>query len=171
MYHFISGYTAKVAGTERGITEPVATFSPCFGGPFLTLHPLKYAELLKTKIETHRSTVYLVNTGWIGGSAASGAKRISIQNTRAMITSILNGSIEQTEFKMEPVFGLSCPQSLPEVDSELLNPRSSWANTEDYDKQATTLGELFTNNFKTYGKAVSYLEHAGPIKNHKEISI
>ena len=121
MYHFISGYTAKVAGTERGITEPVATFSPCFGGPFLTLHPLKYAEMLKTKIETHHSIVYLVNTGWIGGSAASGAKRISIQNTRAMITSILNGSIEQSEFKTESVFGLNCPLSLTGVDNEVLN--------------------------------------------------
>ena len=171
MYHFISGYTAKVAGTERGITEPVATFSPCFGGPFLTLHPLRYAELLKSKIKIHQSKVYLVNTGWIGGSAASGAKRISIQNTRAMITAILDGSIEKSEFKTEPVFGLSCPQSLTGVNSEVLNPRSSWNSLDEYDKQASTLGELFTNNFKTYGKAVSYLKQAGPIKNHKEIAI
>jgi phosphoenolpyruvate carboxykinase (ATP) len=171
MYHFISGYTAKVAGTERGITEPVATFSPCFGGPFLTLHPLKYAELLKTKIETHQSMVYLVNTGWIGGSADSGAKRISIKNTRAMITSILERSIEESEFKTEPVFGLSCPQSLPGVNSEVLNPRTSWENPENYDIQAAKLVELFTNNFKTYGGAVSYLEDAGPVKNQKEIVI
>ena len=171
MYHFISGYTAKVAGTERGITEPVATFSPCFGGPFLTLHPLKYAELLKTKIETHQSMVYLVNTGWIGGSADSGAKRISIKNTRAMITSILERSIEESEFKTEPVFGLSCPQSLPGVNSEVLNPRTSWENPENYDIQAAKLVELFTNNFKTYGNAVSYLEDAGPVKNQKEIVI
>ena len=94
MYHFISGYTAKVAGTERGISEPVATFSPCYGGPFLTLHPLKYAELLKEKIVKHDVGVFLVNTGWIGGSALSNAKRVSIKNTRAMITSILNGSID-----------------------------------------------------------------------------
>jgi phosphoenolpyruvate carboxykinase (ATP) len=171
MYHFISGYTAKVAGTERGITEPVATFSPCFGGPFLTLHPLRYAELLKSKIKIHQTKVYLVNTGWIGGSAASGAKRISIQNTRAMITAILDGSIEKSEFKTEPVFGLSCPQSLTGVNSEALNSRSSWNSLDEYDKQASTLGELFTNNFKTYGKAVSYLKQAGPIKNHKEIAI
>tara|TARA_B100000470_G_scaffold209557_1_gene187090 strand:- start:133 stop:1110 length:978 start_codon:yes stop_codon:yes gene_type:complete len=171
MYHFISGYTAKVAGTERGITEPVATFSPCFGGPFLTLHPLKYAELLKTKIETHQSMVYLVNTGWIGGSADSGAKRISIKNTRAMITSILERSIEESEFKTEPVFGLSCPQSLTGVNSEVLNPRTSWENPENYDIQAAKLVELFTNNFKTYGNAVSYLEDAGPVKNQKEIVI
>jgi len=171
MYHFISGYTAKVAGTERGITEPVATFSPCFGGPFLTLHPLRYAELLKSKIKIHQTKVYLVNTGWNGGSAASGAKRISIQNTRAMITAILDGSIEKSEFTTEPVFGLSCPQSLTGVNSEVLNPRSSWNSLDEYDKQASTLGELFTNNFKTYGKAVSYLKQAGPIKNHKEIAI
>jgi len=171
MYHFISGYTAKVAGTERGIAEPVATFSPCFGGPFLTLHPLQYAELLKMKIETHQSMVYLVNTGWIGGSADSGAKRISIQNTRAMITSILERSIEESEFKTEPVFGLSCPQSLTGVNSEVLNPRSSWANPEDYDIQVAKLVELFTNNFKKYGNAVSYLEYAGPVKNQKEIVI
>jgi len=112
-----------------------------------------------------------VNTGWIGGSAASGAKRISIQNTRAMITSILDGSIEQSKFKTEPVFGLSCPLSLIGVDTEVLNPRSSWDNADDYDRQATTLGELFTNNFKTYGKAVSSLEHAGPIRNHNEIAM
>ena len=112
-----------------------------------------------------------MNTGWIGGSAAAGAKRISIQNTRAMITAILDGSIEKSEFKTEPVFGLSCPQSLTGVNSEVLNPRSSWNSLDEYDKQASTLGELFTNNFKTYGKAVSYLKQAGPIKNHKEIAI
>jgi phosphoenolpyruvate carboxykinase (ATP) len=112
MYHFISGYTAKVAGTERGITEPRATFSPCFGGPFLTQHPLVYAELLKKKIAQHDSKVYLVNTGLIGGAASSGANRISIQNTRAMITAILDGSIEKSEFKKEPIFNLSYPLDL-----------------------------------------------------------
>ena len=171
MYHFISGYTAKVAGTERGITEPIATFSPCFGGPFLTLHPLKYAELLKAKIETHQSMVYLVNTGWIGGSADSGAKRISIQNTRTMIASILDRSIEDSEFKTELVFGLSYPQSLTGVNSEILNPRTSWENPENYDIQAAKLVELFINNFKTYGNAVLYLEDAGPVDNQKEIVI
>ena len=170
MYHFISGYTAKVAGTERGITEPKATFSPCFGGPFLTHHPLRYAELLKRKIEQHQSEVYLVNTGWIGGSAASDAKRISIQNTRTMITSILDGSIEQSEFETELVFGLSYPKRLCDVDAEILNPRSAWENTEQYDQQAAELVELFTENFKTYGSAVSYLEHAGPLK-HNTVAI
>ena len=170
MYHFISGYTAKVAGTERGITEPKATFSPCFGGPFLTLHPLRYAELLKGKIEQHKSIVYLVNTGWIGGSAASGAKRISIQNTRSMITAILNGSIEQSEFETEPVFGLSFPKSLSGLDTEILNPRSAWENTIAYDHQAANLAELFIENFKTYGTRVSNLESAGPL-NQNEVVI
>ncbi len=162
MYHFISGYTAKVAGTERGITEPKATFSPCFGGPFLTLHPLKYAELLKEKIQQHRSKVYLVNTGWIGGSPSSGAKRISIQNTRAMITAILDGTIENSTFETEPVFGLNYPINLGEIDAEVLNPRKAWEDGEKYDTQAGELATLFIDNFKTYGDAVSHLENAGP---------
>ena len=165
MFHFISGYTAKVAGTERGITDPVATFSPCFGGPFLTLHPLRYAELLKEKINKHKSNVYLVNTGWVGGSAASGAKRISIQNTRAMIAAILDGSIAHSNFQIEPVFGLNCPTSLKGINKEVLNPRSAWKNSElSYDKYASELAELFVNNFKKYGKSVSYLLQAGPAK-------
>ena len=165
MYHFISGYTAKVAGTERGITEPIATFSPCFGGPFLTLHPLKYAELLKSKIEQHDAGVYLVNTGWIGGSASSGAKRISIKDTRAMITAILDGSIEKCEFKREPIFNLSCPLSLNAVDPRILDPRSAWKNLSEYDIYSAKLVDLFVNNFKTYGDEVSYLESAGPANN------
>ncbi|MEE2858156.1 MAG: phosphoenolpyruvate carboxykinase (ATP) [Candidatus Neomarinimicrobiota bacterium] len=169
MYHFISGYTAKVAGTERGITEPKATFSPCFGGPFLTQHPLVYAELLKKKMARHGSKVYLVNTGWIGGSASSGAKRISIQNTRAMITAILDGSIEKSEFKIEPVFNLSCPLSLKGVDSSVLNPRDAWNDVISYDKQAAMLVDLFCENFKKYGSSVSHLESFGPIRNKELI--
>lgn len=167
MYHFISGYTAKVAGTERGVTEPKATFSPCFGGPFLTLHPLRYAELLREKIKKHQSKVYLVNTGWIGGSATSGAKRISIQNTRFMITAILDGSIEQSDFEVEPVFGLDCPRNLSGVNSDMLNPRSTWGNPDAYDIQAEELVDLFIENFKIYGDAVSYLEYAGPTNPNK----
>ena len=162
MYHFISGYTAKVAGTERGVTEPTATFSPCYGGPFLTLHPLRYAELLKDKIEEHNVKVYLVNTGWNGGSAQSGAKRISIKNTRAMITAILNGSIEHSEFETDFVFGLSIPKSLEGVDSNVLNPRESWDDKVEYDSNAIKLAEQFIDNFKTYGKNVLYLEKSGP---------
>ena len=162
MYHFISGYTAKVAGTERGVTEPVATFSPCYGGPFLTLHPLRYAELLKEKIDTHNVKVYLVNTGWCGGSAQSGAKRISIKNTRAMITSILDGSIEKSVFDIDPIFGLSIPMTVNNVETKVLNPRQSWENKNLYDDSAMELAQLFIDNFKTYGEEVLYLENSGP---------
>ena len=163
MYHFISGYTAKVAGTERGITEPQATFSPCFGGPFLTLHPLKYAELLKEKIEKYNVDVFLVNTGWIGGSPNSGANRISIKNTRTIITSILDGSINKSNYEKEKFFGFDVPTSLNEVDSSILNPRNSWKDKDAYDKEAHNLAKLFRNNFKTYGDTVEYLEKSGPI--------
>jgi len=162
MYQFISGYTAKVAGTERGVTEPTATFSPCYGGPFLTLHPLRYAELLKEKIEKHDVNVYLVNTGWSGGSAQSGGKRISIKNTRAMISAILDGTIEYSEFETDPLFGLSIPTTLQGVDITVLNPRESWQDKELYDKNAIKLAQLFIDNFKTYGDDVLYLESAGP---------
>ena len=163
MYHFISGYTAKVAGTERGITAPVATFSPCFGGPFLTLHPLKYAQLLKEKIETYDVNVFLVNTGWIGGSAVSGKKRISIQNTRAMITSILNGSIAHSIFKKEKYFGLNIPKEVLNVDTNVLNPINAWVDKEEYHAGAVNLTKLFKNNFKKYGNELEYLIDSGPI--------
>ena len=157
MYHFISGYTAKVAGTERGITEPVATFSPCFGGPFLTLHPLRYAELLKEKINQHKSNVYLVNTGWIGGSSISGAKRISIQSTRTMIAAILNGSIENSEFQIEPIFGLSCPTNLEGVNSNILDPRIAWNNQSAYDSQAEKLAEKWSICWSLLSSLICFL--------------
>jgi len=163
MYHFISGYTAKVAGTERGVSEPIATFSPCYGGPFLTLHPLKYAELLKKKIVKHDVGVFLVNTGWIGGSALSNAKRVSIKNTRAMITSILNGSIDDAQFEKENYFGLMIPTDVNGVDKEILNPMNTWTNKSQYDKDAKNLAYLFRENFKSYGKEVEYLLNSGPI--------
>jgi len=163
MYHFISGYTAKVAGTERGITEPQATFSPCYGGPFLTLHPLVYAELLKDKIERYSVDVFLVNTGWIGGSALSDAKRISIKNTRTMITSILDNSINESEYVKENYFGLMIPTSLKNVEDSILNPVNSWTNKDFYDEQARELAGKFRDNFKLYGKEVDYLINSGPI--------
>jgi len=162
MYHFITGYTAKVAGTERGITEPQATFSPCYGGPFLTLHPLTYAKLLKEKIDKFKSKVYLVNTGWNGGSAQSGAKRISIKDTRSIITSILNGSIENSNYERDIVFGLQIPKTLEGVDSRILNPRKAWNDTTQYDDESIKLAQHFIDNFKKYGKDVEYLEKAGP---------
>ncbi len=163
MYHFISGYTAKVAGTERGITEPVATFSPCFGGPFLTLHPMEYAKLLSEKIHKHNSKVFLVNTGWIGGSPSLGNKRISIQNTRAMITAILDGSINKAEFVKENYFGLSIPLSLNNVDDNVLNPINAWDDKSMYDKEAKKLSNLFKDNFSIYGDEVQSLAKYGPI--------
>lgn len=162
MYHFISGYTAKVAGTERGVTDPQATFSPCFGGPFLTLPPLDYAELLRKKMEAHNTKVYLINTGWSGGSAASGAKRMPLASTRAMVTSILTGRIEASEFVREPVFGLSVPTSIEGVDPAILMPRVTWSDGEAYDQTATELATKFRQNFKKYTVEEPGLEAAGP---------
>ncbi|MAJ44069.1 MAG: phosphoenolpyruvate carboxykinase (ATP) [Candidatus Marinimicrobia bacterium] len=162
MYHFISGYTAKVAGTERGITEPVATFSPCFGGPFLTLHPLKYAQLLEEKIRKNKSNVYFVNTGWVGGSPSDGASRVSINDTRAMITAILDGSIENSEFKEDSIFGLKIPTSLNGIESSILFPRNAWKNKEKYDREAVKLATLFINNFQKYITDQEDIINAGP---------
>ena len=164
MYHFISGYTAKVAGTERGITEPVATFSPCFGGPFLTLHPLRYAELLKDKIAKHGSKVFLVNTGWIGGSPSSGASRISIKDTRNIIDSILNEKINQSDFKKDKIFGLMMPGYLEGIDSQILDPINAWSDKEKYQFESKKLSDLFKENFIKYGKEVEYLKVGGPVQ-------
>tara|TARA_B100000131_G_C18112891_1_gene610244 strand:- start:2005 stop:2961 length:957 start_codon:yes stop_codon:yes gene_type:complete len=163
MYHFITGYTAKVAGTERGIKEPQATFSPCFGGPFLTLHPLRYAQLLKAKLEKHGSIVYLVNTGWVGGSPSSGADRISIKDTRNIITSILDGSIEDSNFSKEGFFGLDVPDRLNNVNTDILNPSNAWNDKDMYKKVANRLAEMFKENFNQYGSDVEYLKEFGPI--------
>ena len=163
MYHFISGYTAKVAGTERGITEPIATFSPCFGGPFLTLHPLKYAQLLQEKIRRFNSTVYLVNTGWVGGSVVSGANRISINDTRSIIDAILDNSIESSNFEKDSIFGFNIPTSLNGVESSILFPRNTWKDKEKYDAQAVKLAKLFINNFKKYIIDEEELLNAGPL--------
>ncbi|MAV64413.1 MAG: phosphoenolpyruvate carboxykinase (ATP) [Candidatus Marinimicrobia bacterium] len=163
MYHFITGYTAKVAGTERGVDEPQATFSPCFGGPFLTLHPLIYAKLLNQKLDNHGSAVYLVNTGWVGGSPSSGAKRISIKDTRSIITSILDGSIKRSNFYKEDCFGLKIPVTLDSVNSNILNPKNSWLSESDYIDMAKRLAEMFRKNFNQYGKEVEYLKKYGPI--------
>lgn len=162
MYHFISGYTAKVAGTERGVTEPQATFSPCFGGPFLPLPPLLYAELLKEKIELSGARVYLVNTGWSGGSAAHGAKRISIQTTRSIISAILSGLIENATFEEDPIFGTAVPDKLPGVDSGLLHPRTTWQDGNLYDETAHMLAEKFDLNFRQYAADHGELLEAGP---------
>ena len=162
MYHFISGYTAKVAGTERGITEPTATFSPCFGGPFLTLHPLRYAELLKEKMEKFDVDVYLVNTGWVGASAKSGAKRFNLPKTREIINSILGGEIEKSEFETDPYFGFQIPISLDKIDSNILNPVRAWDNLDEYHATAKELVQKFQANYKQYDLGDTAVLNAGP---------
>ncbi|MCK9162452.1 MAG: phosphoenolpyruvate carboxykinase (ATP), partial [Arcobacteraceae bacterium] len=163
MYYFLSGYTAKVAGTERGITEPVATFSACFGEAFLPLHPTVYADLLGKKIDEHNVNVYLVNTGWSGGSYGVG-KRMSIKNTRACIDAILDGSIVNSEFETLPIFNLAIPKTLNNVDTEVLNPRNTWVNKEEYDSIAKKLASMYIENFKKYLKEDSTFDYtkAGP---------
>jgi phosphoenolpyruvate carboxykinase (ATP) len=148
-YHFISGYTAKVAGTERGIKEPVPSFSACFGAAFLLLDPTKYANELIRKMEKQGANAYLVNTGWIGGAYGAG-ERISLKATRAIIDAILDGSIEKAEFENLSVFNLSIPKSLPNVDSKLLNPRNLWIEPENWDKQAKVLANKFIENFNYF---------------------
>ena len=169
MYHFISGYTAKVAGTERGITEPVATFSPCFGGPFLTLHPLKYAELLKQKMNQHQVPAYLVNTGWVGASAQSGAKRISLPVTRQIIHATLDGSIDSSTFEADPYFGIMVPQCLGDIDPGMLVPAKAWKDQNEYNNIAKQLVKKFQKNFEQYDLGDAEILSAGPkIDNDKK---
>ncbi len=149
MYYFLSGYTAKVAGTERGITEPVATFSACFGEAFLPLHPTEYAKLLGKKIDEHGVHVYLVNTGWTGGPYGTG-KRMSIKDTRACIDAILDGSINKCEFNTTITFRLKVPKTLGDIDPNLLNPRNSWPDKEAFDTQRDKLAGMFIENFHRY---------------------
>ncbi len=149
MYYFLSGYTAKVAGTERGVTEPQATFSSCFGEAFLPLHPTAYAKLLGEKMAKHDVNAYLVNTGWVGGGYGVG-KRMSIKATRACINAILDGSINDVEFDQTRWFRLDIPRSLNGVDSQLLNPRNSWADKQAFDNTANRLAGMFIENFKKY---------------------
>ncbi len=149
MYHFLSGYTAKVAGTERGIKEPTPTFSSCFGAAFLLLHPTVYAQELAEKMKQHNSSAYLVNTGWIGGPYGIG-KRIDIPSTRAIIDAILEGTLLNTEYEELPVFGLQIPKAVSGVDSKLLNPRNLWVKIEDWDIAAKSLAEKFINNFNNF---------------------
>jgi len=149
MYQFLSGYTAKVAGTELGVKEPQATFSSCFGQAFLLLHPTKYGEVLGQKMEKHGSQAYLVNTGWVGGKYGVG-KRMDIEQTRAIIDAILDGSIENAEFEAFPIFDLQIPKKLENVDENVLNPRNAWADKDAYDQTLKELSEMFVENFKTF---------------------
>lgn len=149
-YHFLSGFTAKLAGTERGITEPTPTFSSCFGQAFLLLHPTKYAEVLIKKMQEHGANAYLVNTGWIGGAYGTG-HRIDIPSTRAIITAILDGSIDKAEFETLPIFNLQIPKAVNGVaDNKMLNPRNAWADKAAYDEAAKALAAKFVKNFETF---------------------
>jgi phosphoenolpyruvate carboxykinase (ATP) len=162
MYHFISGYTAKVAGTEVGVTEPRATFSACFGAAFLVWHPAKYAELLAEKIRRHDSRVWLVNTGWTGGAFGVG-KRIDLTHTRAIIDAIHDGSLSGASTETDPVFGMDVVTSCPNVPSEILIPRKTWQNQEEFDKTARKLADLFHENFDQFAEAASEpIRAAGP---------
>jgi len=154
MYHFLSGYTAKVAGTERGLTEPTATFSTCFGAPFMVHHPTVYAKLLGERIAHHKVDCWLVNTGWSGGPPGVG-KRMSIAHTRAMLDAALDGTLKDAGFAPEPFFGLQIPNAVPDVPSEVLNPRNAWADKAAYDAQARKLATLFAENFRQYEKHVA----------------
>lgn len=149
MYHFISGYTAKVAGTEAGITEPVTAFSACFGAPFLPLHPTQYAEMLGKRMKDNNVNVWLVNTGWSGGSYGTG-KRMPLKYTRALITAALNGELANANYKTQPIFGLRMPSNCPDVPTEILNPRNTWEDKAAYDAKAQSLANAFVKNFEKY---------------------
>jgi phosphoenolpyruvate carboxykinase (ATP) len=162
MYHFLSGYTAKVAGTERGVVEPKATFSTCFGGPFLPLPPSRYATLLGEKIEKHQARVWLLNTGWTAGPYGSGT-RMKIAYTRAMIRAVLSGGLDDVTYERDSVFNLDVPTSCPDVPATVLKPRSTWSDPAAYDAQAAKLARMFADNFKAFEAGVSAdVRAAGP---------
>lgn len=154
MYQFISGYTAKVAGTEAGVTEPKPTFSACFGAPFLPLHPGKYAEMLGKKMEENNVNVWLINTGWTGGPYGVG-HRMKLGFTRAMISAALEGKLDEVATTLDPIFGMAVPTEVPGVPSELLNPRNTWSDGAAYDEKAKYLAGLFVKNFEKYAPGVS----------------
>jgi len=163
MYHFLSGYTAKVAGTERGVTEPKATFSTCFGAPFMVWDPNVYAKLLGDRIAKHKSHVWLVNTGWTGGAYGVG-KRMKIAHTRAMINAALSGALDNVAVQRDPIFNLDVPVSCPDVPAEVLNPRNTWPDKAAYDAQAAKLAKMFVDNFKTFEATASpAVKAAGPV--------
>jgi phosphoenolpyruvate carboxykinase (ATP) len=162
MYHFLSGYTAKVAGTERGVTEPQATFSACFGAPFMALNPGIYAELLGEKIAKHGVQAWLINTGWSGGPYGVG-ERISLPYTRAMVRAVLNGDLDSAPMREDPVFGVQVPEACPGVPPEVLDPRSTWADPNAYDEQAQKLAGMFVKNFAEFEATMSEeVRAAGP---------
>src|SRR5947209_1021753 len=154
MYHFLSGYTAKVAGTEKGVTEPKATFSTCFGAPFLPLAPSRYAAMLGERIVKHQARVWLVNTGWTGGPYGVG-RRMKIGHTRAMIRAALSGALDSASYQKDLVFNLDVPTSCPEVPPDILEPRRTWTDAAAYDAQAARLAAMFAENFKAFAADVA----------------
>ncbi len=162
LYHFLSGYTAKVAGTERGVTEPAATFSTCFGAPFMPLHPGIYARMLGERVRRHSAAVWLINTGWTGGPYGVGS-RIRLADTRRMVSAALGGELETVETREDPVFGLRVPARLEGVPEALLRPRETWQDTAAYDARAAKLAQMFAANFRKYADGVSAeVRAAGP---------
>ncbi len=162
MYHFLSGYTAKVAGTERGVTEPSATFSSCFGAPFLPRHPGVYAKMLGEKIGQHGATVWLVNTGWTGGPYGTGS-RMKLAHTRSMVRAALDGALNGASFRKDPIFGFEVPTAVPEVPAGILDPRGTWPDPAAYDAQAAKLARMFADNFATFAAGVdAEVAAAGP---------
>lgn len=151
MYHFISGYTTKVAGTEDGIVEPTPTFSACFGAPFLVFHPTKYATMLAEKMSKHAADAWLINTGWVGNSAKNGGKRCPLKYTRAILDAIHKGTLAQGDYETYEVFGFSIPTSVEGVPDEILHPRKSWqGNPEDFTTSLHHVADMFNANFKTF---------------------
>jgi len=168
MYHYLSGYTAKVAGTEKGMgREPQATFSACFGAPFMTLHPLVYAEMLGERIAQHNTACWLVNTGWTGGPYGVG-QRIKIAYTRAMIRAALDGQLAEAQFEQDPIFGVHIPSAVPGVSPEVLKPRDLWRDVSSYDAKARELAQRFARNFENYNDAPEEVRAAGPRPDHLE---
>jgi phosphoenolpyruvate carboxykinase (ATP) len=160
MYHFISGYTSKLAGTERGVTEPKTTFSACFGAPFLPLPPTRYAEMLGERIDAHDVPVWMVNTGWTGGAYGEG-RRMDLTHTRAMVSAALSGELRNARFTAHPIFGMEIPERCPGVPSEVLDPRGTWKDPGVYDAKARELAKRFQENFKNFDVPESVAE-AGP---------
>jgi phosphoenolpyruvate carboxykinase (ATP) len=154
MYHFLSGFTSKMAGTERGVTEPSPVFSTCFGAPFMPMRPEVYGNLLRDKIAKHGASCWLVNTGWTGGAFGTGS-RMPIAATRALLTAALDGSLSESTFRKDPNFGFDVPVTVSGVDANLLDPRSTWADKKAYDAQAAKLVEMFAANFEQY---VAYID-------------
>ena len=160
-YHFVSGYTSKLAGTEDGVTEPEATFSTCFGEPFLPLDPLLYAQQFQRRVKKAGANVFLINTGWVGGSYGTG-KRIPIKFTRAMINAAIDGELDFVSYERDPYFNLNIPKFCPGVPQELLNPKSTWIDKDAYDQTAQKLVKMFQNNFKQYSNFPEAVINAGP---------